>query len=175
MFALGGFGWETEQFDRPRDISARTGLEVFVADFNNERIALHQRNPSKGVYITNKDHLCSTHKAYMDWSPDYFKKLAGKHGKDVLSCINGLINKSVYPEIAYKRAMGIIQLHKDYGSQRLNNACKRALYAETYSYNRIRNILKNNLDKEPVNPEELDKKASHIPQHENLRGASAYQ
>ncbi len=50
VFALGGFGWETEQFDRPRDISARTGLEVFIADFNNERI---ERYDKKLNYISS--------------------------------------------------------------------------------------------------------------------------
>ena len=92
-----------------------------------------------------------------------------------MNCIDGLLSQSIYPEIAYKRAMGIIQLHKNYGSERLDKACERALYGETYSYHRINNILKNNLDQEPINIEELDKKISHIPQHENVRGASAYQ
>jgi len=147
-------------------------VEVY---YNHERIASHQRNPAPGVYVTNKDHLSSTHKFYSDWSPAYFKKMAAKHGKNVLNCIDGLLSQSIYPEIAYKRAMGIIQLHKNYGSERLDKACERAMYGETYSYHRINNILKNNLDQEPINIEELDKKISHIPQHENVRGASAYQ
>ena len=50
IFALGGFGWEVEQFDRPQDISAKTGLEVFIADFNNERI---ERYDKKLNYISS--------------------------------------------------------------------------------------------------------------------------
>ena len=50
VFTLGGFGWETEQFDRPLDITAKTGLEVFVADFNNERI---ERYDKKLNYISS--------------------------------------------------------------------------------------------------------------------------
>lgn len=147
-------------------------VEVY---YNYERIATHQRNSSPGVYVTNKDHLCSTHKFYSDWSPAYFRKMAAGHGKNVLACIDGLLSQSIYPEIAYKRAMGIIQLHKNYGSERLDRACERAIYGETYSYRRINNILKNNLDQEPINIEELDKKISHIPLHENVRGSSTYQ
>lgn len=41
--AIGGFGWEREQFDRPLDISVRNGLDVFIADFNNERIERYDR------------------------------------------------------------------------------------------------------------------------------------
>lgn len=142
--------------------------------YNHERIALHKRNPSKGIYNTNKDHLCSTHKAYTDWSPEYFKKMAVKHGENVLACIDGVLSKSDYPEIAYKRAMGIIQLHRPYGSERLDNACERAVYADIFSYNRIKNILKNNLDKEHINTDEEADQKSHIPQHPNIRGASTY-
>ncbi|WP_430933120.1 Mu transposase domain-containing protein [Saccharicrinis sp. 156] len=44
--------------------------------YNHERIASHQRNPAMGIYIINKDHLSSTHKAYTEWSPAYFEKKA---------------------------------------------------------------------------------------------------
>ncbi|PWD98236.1 IS21 family transposase [Marinilabilia rubra] len=140
--------------------------------YNHERIASHKRNPAPGVYTTNENHLSSTHKAYQQWSPDYFKKKASRHGVYVLSLIEDLLKESDYPEMAYKRAMGIIQLHRDYSSERLNNACKIALDVETYSYKRIKNILKNNQDKdfEPLE----DATQTHIPYHSNIRGASAY-
>ena len=149
----------------------KSNVEVY---YNHERIALHRRNPFTGIYITNKDHLSSTHKAYSDWSPEYFKKLAAKHGEDVLAYINGILSSCNYPETAYKRAMGVIQLHRQYSSERLNNACKRALFGNVFSYNRIKNILKNTLDKEPIDIDELEKDEPHIPEHSNLRGASAY-
>lgn len=139
----------------------------------HERIALHQRNPSMGLYNTNKAHLSSTHKDYTDWSPEYFKKLAVRHGDEVLACVEGLFIDCDYPETAYKRAMGIIQLHRLYGSERLNNACKRAIYGQAISYNRIKNILANNLDKDLLPSQEQSK--SHIPAHDNIRGAGTFQ
>jgi transposase len=139
----------------------------------HDRIALHKRNPSKGCYNTNREHLSSTHKKYLDWSPDYFKKQATPLGASVEACITELFVESDYPETAYKRALGIIKLAKLYGKERLDAACSRAIYAKAISYRRIKNILENNLDK--VTPDELDKKESHIPDHENIRGASNYQ
>lgn len=138
----------------------------------HERIAFHKRNPSMGIYNTNKDHLSSTHRAYTDWSPDFFKKMASKHGNDVITIIDKIMTNCDYPETAYKRAMGIIQLHRTYGSERLNNACKRALYVGANSYKHISNMLKNNKDKEPLSMEQIT--IPHIPQHENIRGASNY-
>jgi hypothetical protein len=68
--------------------------------------------------------------------------------------------------------MGIIQLHKAYGSGRLNDACQRALLAGTSSYKRISNILKNNLDKELITTEKEN--MPHIPAYANIRGPGAY-
>jgi transposase len=146
-------------------------VEVF---YNNKRIATHKRNPSIGAYNTKKEHLASTHQAYNDWSPAYFKSKAKQHGEAVLMFVEGLLNQFDYPEIGYKRAMGIIQLNKQYGSERLNNACQRAIYGETLSYKRVKNILKNNLDKEYQNFDDLKENIAHIPKHENIRGAKTY-
>ncbi|MCG8603614.1 NHL repeat-containing protein [bacterium] len=43
VYSIGGFGWDREQFDRPLDISVKNGLDVFIADFNNERIERYDR------------------------------------------------------------------------------------------------------------------------------------
>lgn len=43
ILTVGGFGWESEQFDRPLDVTAKTGLDVFVADYNNERIERYDK------------------------------------------------------------------------------------------------------------------------------------
>jgi hypothetical protein len=118
--------------------------------------------------------LSSTHQAYKDWNPEYFKTLAKKHGEAVMMFVEGLILQSDYPEIAYKRAIGVIQLHREYGSERLNNACQRALYGNALRYHTVKNILKNNLDKEYLDKEDLDLTETHIPKHDNIRGAGAY-
>ena len=146
-------------------------VEVY---YNHQRIASHARNPSKGSYNTNKDHLSSTHKHYSEWSPEFFKKKAATHGNYVADCVEQIIAKVEYPEIGYKRAMGLIQLHKTYGDNRLNNACKRALQADAVSYKRIQNILKNNLDQSSLFFQDLEDEKSHIPKHDNIRGASNY-
>lgn len=144
-------------------------IEVY---YNHERIAIHKRNIAKGIYNTVKEHLCSSKKMYLEWSPDYFRNKAAEHGHQVLGVIDRLFIDCEYPETAYKRAMGIIQLHRTYGSQRLNKACEIALLVQDCSYRRISNILENNQDMHfmPID----EGREPHIPKHENIRGASAY-
>ncbi|MFT3945696.1 MAG: hypothetical protein QM763_24870 [Agriterribacter sp.] len=65
-----------------------------------------------------------------------------------------------------------MRLGKQYGNDRLEAACTRALAGEVFTYRTIDNILKNNLDKQPfVSQQELFK----TPPHDNLRGPQAYQ
>lgn len=149
----------------------KSWVEVY---FNNQRIAIHKRNRANGSYNTIKEHLSSTHQKYTQWSPEFFKNMAKAHGESVMLFVEALILGGDYPEVGYRRAMGVIQLHKQYGSVRLNNACERALYGQALSYNAVKNILKNNLDKEHQHPLELEDNKPHIPKHENIRGATAY-
>lgn len=150
----------------------RSAVEVY---FNHERIASHMRNPARGAYNTNKDHLSSQHRAYSEWSPDFFIQKSAKHGPDVQALIENILNTGDYPETQYKRSMGIIQLHREYGSKRLNEACNIAINAGTNSYHRIKNILKNGLDLGLFSQDDIRGEDPHIPLHSNIRGASSYQ
>jgi hypothetical protein len=49
------------------------------------------------------------------------------------------------------------------------------VYADAVSYTRIKNILQKNLDKDLFDDQEKDNAQSHIPTHDNIRGAKAYQ
>ncbi|MFA5651596.1 MAG: IS21 family transposase [Proteiniphilum sp.] len=146
-------------------------VEVY---YNHQRVATHQRNYSGGSYNTNPDHLSSTHRAYLDWNPDYFKNKAAAHGEHVVGCVEQILSSVDYPEIGYKRVIGLLQLHKAYGSGRLNRACEMALKAGIPSYARIKNILKNNMDRASIIYNETGNARSHIPRHQNIRGASSY-
>jgi len=67
--------------------------------------------------------------------------------------------------------MGILNLVKEHGPERLNKACARALDFEFYSYKRIKNILDRGLEEQP--PDES--KELRVPSHENIRGSQYYQ
>lgn len=149
----------------------KSRVEIY---FNHDRIACHQRNPSNGAYNTIKDHLSSTHKFYSNWSPEFFKKMATPHGEYVTKCVDKIICTQDYPEIGYKRALGVIQLNRLYGSQRLDEACKLALHTDACTYIRIKNILSNNMDKVSLSDHHEEQIQPHIPFHSNIRGASAY-
>ncbi|KUF41312.1 LuxR family transcriptional regulator [Myroides marinus] len=149
-----------------------TSVEVY---YNHLRIALHKRSFAKGIYTTEKEHLSSTHQYYTNWSPEFFKKQAQVHGDNVVDCVERILDNVEYPEIGYKRVMGLIQLSKSYGSQRLDNACKLALKENIATYTHIKNILHHKMDLNQETIQQLNANTPHIPSHTNIRGASSYQ
>ncbi len=53
----GGFGWENNQFDRPTDIWAENSLDVFVADYNNNRVQRFDRTLNYVASYTSRPAL----------------------------------------------------------------------------------------------------------------------
>lgn len=53
--AVGGFGWQPEQFDRPLDVSVSSILDVFIADYNNQRIERYDKDLNYISSYTRKD------------------------------------------------------------------------------------------------------------------------
>ncbi len=87
-----------------------------------------------------------------------------------------MIHQAEYPETAYKRSMGIIQLHRQVRLGRRTEQCLSGALClpDSLSYNRVKNILENNLDKEDFDEADFSETTSHIPLHENIRGAKNY-
>jgi transposase len=145
----------------------RDQVEVF---YNRERIACHQRSYKRGRYTSVKDHMPSTHKAYAEWSPEFFAKRAVKIGPSTDQYICQLIAQYDYPETAYKQALGILSLCKDYTLERVEAACGLGLWGHRYGYRIVEKILKNKRDLVPI-----QEATRPIPPHENIRGAGNYQ
>lgn len=143
------------------------------AFYGNERVAIHARDYQAGRYTSIADHLSSSHNFVSKWSPDFFQEWGRKYGVDIEHYIKGLIDQADYPETAYKQCMGIFSLLKDYSPHRLRKACVRAKQYPRFGYRIVKDILKNNMDREPdlfTPPTETT-----IPEHNNIRGGNYYQ
>jgi transposase len=144
-------------------------LEVY---YGGARIANHITSQSKGAYVTNKEHLSSNNKAYTEWTPEYFSKMAAEKGEHIQEYITLLIDQKPYPEQAYRQAQGILALCRLYETSRVNAACQMALDYSKSSYNIIKQILENERDKNyQRNENEL---IIEVPVHENIRGSQYY-
>lgn len=138
--------------------------------YNHHRLCTHRRNYQPGKYTTDENHLCSTHREYSEWNPDFFRRKAAKIGPYTAEYVFRLILQYAYPELGYKQAQGIIQLTREYEQSRIENACKRGLTVPWYTYHTVNSILKNGTEQLELPLEDK----SHIPTHTNIRGPGHY-
>jgi len=136
-----------------------------------ERIAFHKRDTKLHRYTTNLDHLPSTHRYVADWHPEKFLKWGAAIDKDVEAYIQGMFDRSSYPEKVYRSCSGLLNFAKSKGKDRLINACRRGLHYQNFGYHIIKNILQKGLDGQ-LWEEDSQKK---LPLHDNIRGADYYQ
>ena len=92
-------------------------------------------------------------------------------GEDVKILVAKVLEMKHHPEHLYKMCMGILNLSKKYGNDRLIKACQRALSFGIYNYRTIKKILENGLDR--TDEEDCSEKFE-MPQHDNIRGSEYY-
>ena len=149
-------------------IYSRSSVEIF---YNLDRIAMHQRMQGQFVYTTVNEHMASTHRFVAEWSAEKFIKQAEAIHPDVKVFIERVLERKQHPEQAYKSCMGILAMVKKVGTERLTNACRRALEYGHYNYKIIQTIIEKGLDQyTETEPDQYE-----MPFHENIRGEGYYQ
>ncbi|MEA3346822.1 MAG: IS21 family transposase [Candidatus Auribacterota bacterium] len=137
---------------------------------NNVRIALHKRDRSTNKYTTLSEHMPPHHRFYAKWSPQKLINWGNGMGENVRKMTEGMLSMARHPEQAFRSCMGLLNLSRKYGNERVNKACGRALAYDSFSYKKVKMILEKGLDMERQTgfPEQ------RIPDHNNIRGADYY-
>ena len=150
-----------------------TTVEAF---HKGERVAAHVRSYVRGDYTTLPEHRPPEHQAYAEWSPGRFIQWAGKIGPATAQVVENILASRPYPEQAFKACLGVIRLGKNYGTERVEAAAKRALKFNTCSYRSMNAILSIGLDQRP-DIESIPGKdgQTSLPLHQNIRGQEYYQ
>ena len=164
------FNPDIHYYSVPCQYKGKQVVVIYTSDsveiyYKNVRIIFHKRDRAVNGYTTLKEHMPAHHRYYSDWSPQKMISWGASIGGDVKIMIEKVLESRKFPEQAFKTCMGILNLSKKYGNQRLNLACVRALQYNCYSYKSIKNMLENGLDKvqeEIVFP--------NLPVHKNIRG-----
>ena len=146
-----------------------TGMVVEILS-RGHRVACHQRDTAKRFH-TQIDHMPSSHRRHAQWSPKRFVDWAAEIGVATTQVVKHQLENRPHPEHGYRSCLGLLNLAKHYGKDRLEAACIRALAAGSLTGASVRSILKQGLDQIPV---EKPEQQQELPLHENLRGASSF-
>lgn len=139
--------------------------------FQGNRVASHARSYIKGKPTTLAEHMPSSHRRHAEWTPERIRSWAATVGPQTEAHVSAIMEHRTHPEQGFRAALGIMRLLKQYGTERLEAACKRASRYRLYSYKGVSNILKTGADR-------LDdhKSAPAVPPivHDNIRGPEYY-
>ena len=154
-----------------QEVDTRVSIRTVEVFHKNVRISSHPRSFIEGSYSTIPEHMPKSHRDWADWSPERLVRWAQKTGPSTAKVIEELLTRLVHPQQGYRRCLGIISLSKKYGADRVELACARALACQAFSYQSIKLMLKNNLDKAAL-PEPVPAMPAIL--HNNIRGAAYY-
>lgn len=146
-------------------------VEVY---FDLKLIAVHKRGYTKNGYSTLDEHRPDNHKAaalLQQTTPGELISEAGAIGSNTEKYIKEILGKEFFSHQNLKSCMGILNLAKSYGNQRVEKACEMALSGMETNYRTIKNILENNMDKAT---REVANKPVTGNLHANIRGAGFY-
>ncbi len=110
------------------------------------------------------------HREHMEWNPSRILKWAEKVGASTMSVVHAIMHARKHPEQGYRSCLGILRLSKNYGSQRLESACQRAVEYGEFRYKYIRTILEKGLDKQNAELPNTQPPANH----RNVRGGTYF-
>src|SRR5690606_10462339 len=137
---------------------------------NNERIAIHRRDPTPFGYTTNNEHRPAQHRFVSQWSPKRFIRWGKSISPEVEELITKVLDSRPHPEHAYRSCMGLLSLAKKHPKPAYIKACKKALKMNCLQYKFIKNILNNKTFDMDQDVHEQFK----LPTHDNIRGKENY-
>lgn len=144
-------------------------VEIYVS---LERVAYHRRSYVRGDYTTTDEHMPENHRAYKrsrEYNAAYYLRQASRIGPYAKEAVQRILSSKIFIQQSYSSCMGIISLTRKYPVARVEAACSRACQSPAVSYTMIKNILEKKLDTVIEQDNELE-----LPEHNNIRGASAY-
>jgi transposase len=153
-------------------VEARATAALIEIIRSNGDVSTHARSFVPGGATTNPDHLPVAHRKHLEWTPERIAVWAGEVGPATAALTEAILRERPHPEQGYRSCLGVLRLHKRYGSARMERACARAMAAGARSARHVESILVHGLDRlEPLNTPPAP--ATPIA-HENLRGRTYY-
>lgn len=152
------------------EVELRLTADTIEVLYHGRRVASHIRSAGT-TPIIEEQHMEAAHRHFGLWEADGALDWASQTGPHVNSFLKMLLAGMKVREQGYRAHNSLKKLAKDFGNERLDAACLRAIEINAHSLSSIRSILRNRLDQQPIAGHET-LEASF--EHPNVRGAKYY-
>src|SRR5271169_2950197 len=147
-------------------IDART-VEIF---HRGKRVAAHQRRYMGRKHGTDPDHMPSSHRHYAEWTPDRFRRWAGKIGPNTEGLINAVLASRPHPEQGFRTCLGILRSYRGIDAARVEAISNRALELGVLNCKGVAALLA----RKPDDAAAKNEPPATLFDHANLRGPGYY-
>lgn len=151
-----------------RSIDIEAGAKIVRLFDRGMLVAQHPRAQQPGGFTTQAEHMPASH-CQQRWSPERLLLWGESIGSATRAAVLWHLEHRPHPEQAYRACLGLLNLSREYGSARLENACQQALLLERPCRQVLLNLLTNRRE-EPKNDSPDDPPV----EHNNVRGAGYY-
>lgn len=140
------------------------------------RIASHVRRPYSPEPIYVPEHMPENHRKFLEYNTDSFLDWGKNVGCSTLIVVKHFLYMHKVEQQGYKSCASLLKLADRYGTERLENACIKALsYTPSPSLKNISTILKNGQDKVTVEKAASSAFNKESSKYGITRGASYYE
>lgn len=152
--------------------AAENSIEVF---YHGDRIASHVRKMYAPEPIYLPEHMPENHRKFLEYNTESFLDWGKSMGHSTHLVIKHFLFMHKVEQQGYKSCASLMKLADRYGTDRLENACAKALsYTPSPSLKNISTILKNGQDKVVLTSESARVSNKESLKYGITRGASYY-
>lgn len=148
-------------------VYTRSMVHIYARD---KQVAVHIRSYAPAGYTTDKEHLSSHHRHYLDRSPQYYLDKAKAKSPELYLLTQLIFDQPRHPEQLYRTCDGLLRLHKKAPPAAFAKACELAVEHRNFSYRFVERILNNKMEDQ----QDTVVKEQALPNHKNIRGKAYY-
>lgn len=154
-----------------QELQVRLTVDTVEILHGGRRVASHPRSYVPRQKTTDSSHADPSHRHFSEWEPDRDMDWALGVGQNTHAFLQILLAKYTQRELAYRSIGALKTLGREFGPDRLEAACTRALAIGATETRNVRSILRTNLDRQPLSSKSTD---DVVLGHENIRGPEYY-
>lgn len=172
-------GWDSCHYSVPyryigSKVRIRATARVIEVYHQNDGfpIATHKRSAVPGTCVTNPEHQPKSHQAYAQDQGAELIAWAERSGPSIQTFMQKHIDLHRRPALSLQAFKGLKGLAKQYGIERVDAACGRAMSISSSSVTSVRSMLQRGIERTPVRRRGHDTPPRP---HDNVRGPQDYE
>ncbi len=133
-----------------QEVSIRSGFSTIKIFSDHELIKTHIKLEGRGLWSSDINDYPETARKYLTQTPNECFKQASTIGEAVRAVVEIILEKPSKQRL--RKAHAVLRLAEEYGNERVNSACNKAIAFKNYEYKAIKSMLEKNIEAQEAEP-----------------------